>query len=256
MATTPKGSSNKTLPPQFRPDAQAPGAPAGQSSAPETTPASDARPKLEVVSQGAQLVTGRMPDPPPSAQTALRMDALPNWIYLHHPHRWDIELDEEGTAHLVPTLRRFLFEPGLSGVEQHRGQAQGNPTRALASRSEWGWYAIPTTLEVPAWGGRERGYVRVYDGHRGLVHLDIWTRPYALGGRVELDFDLAGRLAFKLELLSSGIVKPPTDPVRRAIRNKFRRALQMRQSSETAQAVTAAEIIEQKMAVFATAGRT
>jgi len=195
-------------------------------------------------------IAGRRPEPPPSSAPVLRMDPRANFVLLHHPHRLDVVfIDDEPVV--VPMLRRFHFEPGVSGVEQIRGRSDGNPSRAIATLVDKGWTQLDPGMTVTAWEKSEEGYVRVYDGHRGPVHLDVWTRPYVLGAQVLMDFDSDGWNEFRRDLFAKKVLSPPDKIVLRALATHIRRAMIKRRTTETAQAIASSEIYERKLAAFA-----
>ncbi len=195
------------------------------------------------------VLVGRKPVPAASPTNTLRLDPLADFVFLHHPHRWDVVLHED-KALLIPALRKFHFEPGVSGVHQVRATGLGNAAPALATLGERGWTVIDPNMEVKAWGKTEDGYVREFAGHRGPVHLDVWTKPYILGGQVVLDIDDAGFIEFRASLVAARLVPPCDKIVRKALQTRMRRAMIKRRTTETAQSIAASEVYEQKLAAF------
>lgn len=200
--------------------------------------------------RSGERLEGRRPDPPPTASTLLRLPPSCNFVYLTHPASWDVALvGEEEEPRVVPHLRRFHFEPGVSGVEQVRGASDGNPRAALSRLAELGWTRIDPDIEVTAWGRKVRGYAQRFDGWKGPVHLDVWTAPFQLGLTVQTDFDQAGWDAFRLSLIGS-VVPKPDNVIMRALRRRLERSMLRRRSSETARGLAVGEVYEQKLAAF------
>lgn len=196
------------------------------------------------------FIEGERPAPPPTLHQLLPMDPSANFVYLHHPACWDVEADAEGKMHIVPRLRVLRFEPGISGVESERGHTDGNPTRALAELGQRGWVVIPASLRVIAHGAEVEGYVRRYAGHRGPVHLDVWSRPYKIGTRAVIDFDKAGWLAFRLQLVKDELIRPIDPSVRRALQLDLERAKRKRLNNKLPTAQASAAPYEAKLDAF------
>ena len=164
-------------------------------------------------------------------QTVLpKLDPSVRFVYLHHRSNWEVIIDSDGRAHLVPVVVAFRFQPGVSGVLQiGEGQAvHGDPTIALSQKAADGWIQIPEE-PVRAWGELRPSYCVRYLGHKGSAHLEAWWKLSDLGGgRVEREWDQDGWIAWKESLVSRGIVKPISDAIRRALLNDYTKNAQRR----------------------------
>lgn len=192
---------------------------------------------------------GRRPQPSAAPGQLLSLPPSPPFRYLAHPARWDVQLDEEGVAHIVPRLRELRFEAGLGGVQQVQGAAHGDPTAALAYAERDGWVLIPDDREVFAWGKEDIGYVREYSGRRGLIHLPVWARPRQMGLAIQMEWDEQGWLDFKLKLVSDKVIVP-LDASLRALEAHLTRGRRLRMDIDRESSRAAADIYDAKLVAF------
>lgn len=197
------------------------------------------------------VVEGRLPAAAPSEKPKLRMDFRHNFVFLAHPAQWDVVNTGDGPR-LVPRLREFSFEPGVAGVEQVKGSWDGRPDRALTELARKGWSVIPRRRPVVAHGETFLDYALCYEGHKGLVHLPVWKRPYIRGGEVVIDFDDDGWHTFLVNLLDEGVVAGPDRQALRAHELSMRSSLARHRTSaeRSAFAIEVAELYERKLDAF------
>ncbi len=195
------------------------------------------------------LIQGRAPVPVVPDVQRLRARPSHEFVFLAHPGMWDVALGEEGAPVPVPRLRRFDFEPGVSGVVTRKDQFNGDPKFALVQLAEKGWAPISRTGTFTAFGRTCSDYVQVFDGQRGPVHLDIWHQPYVRGGTVVYDFDEPGWVAWLQLLIPSGAVRAPDRMALKALQLDLRRQMQKCASSgaRSTAAAEAAELFELKL---------
>lgn len=198
------------------------------------------------------VLQGEAPRPRQVAAAKVRLEPAAEFTFLHHYHQWDVVVID-GVATLVPRLRQFHHEPGVAGVEDIRDPAgNGDPTRALQLLEKKGWAAIPNVGKFTAFGDVYTNYMMMYQGHRGLVHMAVWKRPYVRGGQVITDFDEDGWHLWLASLVKDGVVAPPDRVTKRAVELEFRAMLRRLQTSGSRSATAAehAEVYEQKMGAF------
>jgi len=123
------------------------------------------------------------------------MDAEPAWWYIAHPNRWQF-LDGEW----LPVLSRLSQRPGAKNVTK-----DGDTAHAETLLRKGGWSIIP-------WDAVDGGYVTVYDGRNGPVHLSRWETPRQVGTQVVMTTDQDGYRAFLRGLIADGYVAP-MDPM-------------------------------------------
>ncbi len=141
----------------------------------------------------------------------LRMKPSPNFLYMHHPQRWQYK-----NGKILPLLAKLNQTPGLMNVS-HKG---GDMTKAIAGQIQNGWQILPHDII-------EGGYVRVYDGFQGKVHLSKWETPRQHGNNsIKPATDAEGYDAFLEGLLNEGIIKPPADWVLESMVSKARDRVQ------------------------------
>jgi len=140
-------------------------------------------------------IQGRAAALPGTHRVLLNHDAVPAWWYMAHPSRWYC-VDGEW----LPQLGKLSSRPGQSNVK-----ADGDTSHAETLARKEGWQILP-------WDVIEGGYVQVFDGIRGPVHLSRWETPRQVGAQLVLLSDEEGYRSFLRHLLAEGIVAPP-DPV-------------------------------------------
>lgn len=138
------------------------------------------------------------------ALSVLNEPARPDFTLTHHPARWQ-EMDGE----LLPLLGRMSHARGVNNVDHF-----GDTTRAEVNLSKKGWTLIPPEA-CPAAVSPDGipGYVRVFDGRVGPIHVTAWERPRALGSRVVWDRDEQGYRQWLRHLMTEGFIAPPDSTV-------------------------------------------
>jgi len=122
----------------------------------------------------------------------------------HHPARWQ-EIDGE----LLPLLGRMSHKRGINNVDHF-----GDTTRAEVNLRKDGWTLIPQEACPPEMTPDGiAGYVRVYTGRGGPIHVTAWERPRPLGSRVVWDRDQEGYHAWLRSLMTEGYIAPPDSTV-------------------------------------------
>ena len=138
---------------------------------------------------------GRPASPPATHSAKLGMDADPPFWYIAHPNRWQF-LDGEW----LPVLSRLSQRPGAKNVTK-----DGDTAHAETLLRKGGWSIIP-------WDAVDGGYVTVYDGRNGPVHLSRWETPRQVGTQIVMTTDQDGYRAFLRGLIADGYVAP-MDPM-------------------------------------------
>jgi hypothetical protein len=138
---------------------------------------------------------GRAPVLPAAQQARINHEPIPAWWYRAHPSRW-MCVDGEW----LPQLAKFSSKPGQSNVKN-----DGDTSLAETLARKEGWTIIP-------WDCIEGGYLRVFDGTQGAVHLSRWETPRQVGTQLVILSDDEGYRAFLRHLMEAGYVAPP-DPV-------------------------------------------
>lgn len=165
------------------------------------------------------------------------------WLFMHSPEQgWEFcpLLDDKGKRvesngavvwEVLPSLRRFKIKPGVRGVQTGKAQGDGPIWTGAKARLEGdGWLFIPHNAIAAAKGKRgivafgakvPGGYLVRYDGKRGTIYADAWSRPVSVpGGKIVWEYDQAGFNAFRRDLVKRGIIPAPTE---RAINVLIRR---------------------------------
>jgi hypothetical protein len=126
----------------------------------------------------------------------------PDFTFKHHPARWQ-EIDGE----LLPVLSRMSHARGVNNVDHY-----GDTTRAEVEAQKGGWTLIPPTA-CPAEASPDgiAGYVRVFDGRAGPIHVSAWESPRSVGSRVTWVTDADGYRAWLRHLMTEGYIGAP-DP--------------------------------------------
>jgi hypothetical protein len=134
---------------------------------------------------------GSSPTMPATQRQILSHPASSRWWYKHHPARWYVNGDQ-----LLPLLAKLVGEPGVNGVSKNGDIA---PAQIAATRK--GWTIIPWTVI-------DGGYVRVFQGKSGPVHLSIFEQPKMVANRTIIKQDQAAYRQFLLMLLDTGVIDP------------------------------------------------
>jgi hypothetical protein len=179
--------------------------PGGAANAAPQAPAAGRAPKKRAaaVSQGPQL------------------EFKANFCYLAHPARYDVFITDRGPE-ILPALTTLEYQPGLAGVLPVKGEANGDPSFALAAKKKKGWIEVPEDFVVEAYGERRAGYVQVYDSKHGpeTHHVEVWQRPYVVGSEIYWDKDPAGYWQF-LRDVKEKLLPPVDNNVLRALQSKL-----------------------------------
>ena len=134
-----------------------------------------------------------------------RTKASPPFVYIHHPHRWQFI---EASAEWLPLLGKMKIDPGVGGVTDARGT-----DLAVAQNTRRGWQAIRPSDERL---GEYQWYVqKIPKSGGGLVHADASVTVETIGGRAFWTGGGDAYKAFLRHLISSGIVMPMNDKVKR-----------------------------------------
>jgi hypothetical protein len=179
---------------------------------------------------------GAAPAPPPAALEVYRLSPAANFAYIADPTSWDVFKTAEGWE-VLPILETFSYYPGQKDVAAVKdpvsGKWVGNPSRGLNRKRGRGKVIVPTDWTVQLFDrdgnllGERQGYVHALNGHRGKVHLNVWTRPYKMGEAVYKESDTVGFHTFlrrvRDELLGGG----PNPEVKNALRAKLAELLRL-----------------------------
>jgi hypothetical protein len=196
---------------------------------------------------------GRQPKKTRKAESGNPLEASSNFEYLVNPKRYDVFVTDQGLE-ILPLPTKLEYQAGLAGVLPVRGDPDGDPTFALAEKKRKGWIEVPEDFEVIAFGERRVGYVHVYDSAKGpdTAHLEVWVRPYIVGGEVFFEKDPAGYHQFLRDVRDK--LMPPLDAnVRRGLENKLREMRRTATGAASKGSLAAREtigVLEQKLEVF------
>ena len=135
---------------------------------------------------------GRPAVAPPTHSAKLNMDAEPAFWFIAHPNRWQF-IDGE----YLPVLSRLSQRPGAKNVTK-----DGDTAHAETLLRKGGWTVIP-------WDAVPGGYVQVFDGRGGAVHLSRWETPRQVGTQIVMTTDTAGYYGFLRGLIADGFIAPP-----------------------------------------------
>lgn len=160
----------------------------------------------------------------------LRMEPSANFLYMHHPNRWQIM-----NGKVLPSLTKLQQVPGLNNVSPRAG---GDMSSAIGMKIQNGWQIIPHDVIAG-------GYVKKYEGYRGAVHLSIWETPRQVGRRVyDPETNTEGYQAFLQGLVDGGVIQPASQYV---LRDLVERAQQAVERSAPFTATEAGRAIHQRM---------
>jgi len=171
-------------------------------------------------------IEGRAPTMPVSRRVRLNLPPKARWWYKWHPARW-VVMDGE----ILPMLGRLTGEPGVNGTNKN-----GDTVGAEINARRRGWTVIP-------WDAVAGGYVRVYDGRRGPVHLSRWETPKQIANRTLIKSDLEGYKVFLRQLMADGIIPPPDPDILDAMAEGHRSSIS-RQSAKARTDPTIAAAVE------------
>lgn len=125
-----------------------------------------------------------------------------DFTFIHHPARW-----HEVNGELLPVLATMSHAPGVNNVDNY-----GDTTRAEVNARKGGWTLIPPeACPSSITPDGIAGYVRVFDGRAGPIHVSAWEQPRSIGSRVTWVTDADGYNAWLRHLMAEGYIAPP-DP--------------------------------------------
>ena len=150
-------------------------------------------------------IAGRSPELPTTQRTRLNLPARSRWWFKHHPARWVVMEGE-----ILPLLGKLSGEPGVNGTDK-----SGDTAGAEINATRRGWKMIP-------WNVIEGGYIRVFDGRKGPIHLSKWEHPKQIANRTIIKSDMEGYKAFLRKLVTDGIIAPPDPDIIEAMAEAIR----------------------------------
>ena len=138
--------------------------------------------------------------------------ARPDFTLKHHPARW-----HEVEGELLPVLSRMSHARGVNNVDHY-----GDTTRAEVDARKAGWTLLPPE-SCPASMTPDglAGYVRVFDGKAGPIHVTAWEQPRSVGSRVSWLSDEQGYRAWLRHLMAEGYIAPPDPAVVDVLREEL-----------------------------------
>lgn len=142
----------------------------------------------------------------------------------HHPTNWDAE-DVDGVTTWLPHIGILMLVPGAHLIRTRR---EGEPvsatfTNATNRDENAGWIHLKHSVEIPARclpvGANPGGYLRSLEckdprsSEMGKYFVEVWSQPQdRVAGRPQrFVFDRAAYNRWRLWLVTSGQVPPPTD---------------------------------------------
>jgi len=168
----------------------------------------------------ARIVTGRKDTP---ENEVLPWWPEPEFLLMWHPEGWDYLVtgtDEETgelTGEWLPQIVKFPFTPGVNGVKEG-----GDYHQAKSEYEKQGWVFLDPHIVILRSNDdgrivKENGYRQIFNGVRGDIWTDIWSRPVLMGSgnrkRVDwvADYDNRGKLEWRRYLVAKEIIPLP-DP--------------------------------------------
>jgi len=134
-----------------------------------------------------------------------RLTPTPYFVLMHHPMGWEA-CQVAGEWVWLPRLKMLSYAPGTNGIRQGRGKgAPPDPTLALVAFQSRGWTIIPEDYDG--------GYVVRYPVAGGAVHLLRWATPRNVGNKTTVRGDDEAYKAFRLQLVTDGVIAPPVPEV-------------------------------------------
>ncbi len=166
------------------------------------TKAQPAAPPLQMVSASAA-----------GAAPAFNLKPCPFFYLTHHPSSWEVG-EVDGKRYWLPRLKRLKLAPGVNAVRQGRKGGPPDASLAIAQAQRQGKTIIPDTFDG--------GYVHKVRGARGWVHLLKFDTPKNLGRTTVIKTDHEAYRAFRLKLVTSGLIAPPEPEILEAIMDRQR----------------------------------
>jgi len=165
---------------------------------------------------------GRVPAQRQARIDRLNMARSADFLLKWHPARWHC-VDGEW----LPQLGKIRREHGVNGVDR-----RGDTALAETNATRRGWRIIPMAA-CPATMTPDGlpGYVRVYDGRSGPVHMTPWELPKQVGGRVILKSNGDGYNEWLRWLVEQGHVWPADPDIIEALTDIQRARLERNQSN-------------------------
>lgn len=162
-----------------------------------------------------------------TADAVARIEARPKppFLYTHDPDAWEaVEVD--GSPYWLPVLGVMPLRPGCAGVRTI--QASEDPSDgykdAVRDREDRGVTVLPMTTHVDAEhlpeGVPAGPYIRSIPcrdaaGNPGVRHIEAWNVPVKTpkGREQVFRFDRATHDKWRMHLVASGVIEPPTEAV-------------------------------------------
>lgn len=170
--------------------------------------------------------------PDPGAGGRLRMVPTPPFLLRHHPTRWEAESEGLPGATWLPGIDILPIVPGTHLMRTRKAGEEPSETyrEALNADANNGWVHLDPSMPIPAEclpaGVPVGGYRRPVPcqdpvkGTPGVRHLEAWDVPRQWvpgSGPQKTKHDRGAYNRWRLWLVTSGIIAPPTDDVIEAI---------------------------------------
>ena len=211
---------------------------------------------------GADVLASLMrPESPETDGTEpLQMPASAPFLLCHHPKNWEVEGEGLEAATWLPVIDVRLVQPGTHGMHtRKKGEAPSEAYKDSVVRdSTRGFQFVDPATSIPAEclpeGVPVGGYRRPVPcrdprtGTAGLRHLEAWDVPrqYVPGaGPQKTRHDRAAYNRWRLWLVTSGTIAPPSDDVLQAIQQS-RSGRAARIAARNPGEIRAAKVAEEK----------
>lgn len=163
---------------------------------------------------------------PKTETSSSRVDAKPNWDFFlrHHPSSWELG-KVKGDYWYLPRLVRHTLRVGQGGIRTLQKHEVNTPERAwedsVRQAQSEGWVYVPTT-DIPAQflpegvgAGTYKRQLPCYHrrtGASGMFWCEAWNVPLPprMGLEQEFEFHAEKRDAWRLWLVQTGVIEPPT----------------------------------------------
>lgn len=169
-------------------------------------------------------------DPAPTSQHArLALPPSEPFYLRHHPSNWDADGEGLDEVTWLPDVSKLVLTPGAHLVRTRRKDEDERESfrHSMAEDQNRGWIWLLPEVQIPAdclpRGVPAGGYMRSLPCRdprtsvSGKAHVEAWQVPAApVPGRPQrFAFDRAAYNRWRLWLVTSGQVPPPTDDVLR-----------------------------------------
>jgi hypothetical protein len=171
---------------------------------------------------------------PSRTGSAAALPIAPNYPFflMHWPTDWQVESEGLDGPTWLPGLSRHIILPGcnLNRTLRRGERPEAAYDMAVLQNVRRGATYIDVERHRLQSGGR---YLREADcrntrnGAEGVYYLDAWSTPRDAvpGRRLRFKFDRAGWNQYRLHLVESGVIRPPSGQVLDEIVNRKRRRL-------------------------------